>query len=273
MRRRVPQRQLIGVLRRPFSSVPRGKYSIHPLLPGAAQAVVDACKPDLMPSWRGQAEDIFDKFQKIGPCMPKYTDFLKTTNKKDLKKPHVFMNDTAQEKLGEFYLCCALHLRMEEVEKVAKDNEALLKLASTVATEDVEPFFENCRNFIASYDEALHRRLDGTTVWREVDDKLFWHHSFEAAAAEPYTVFRSALLPPEADWPAPEKEDEVEKLLAECARRIAADGGDAEARKLAEAVYQGFLEACVSPVQAAVRTALIDQAVIAGEVTYRPEHE
>merc|ERR1712216_721924 len=109
------------------------------------------------------------------------------------------------------------------------------------------------------------------TVWRDVNDKLFWHHSFEAAAAEQYLAFQASVLPPESQWP--DKEEEVAALLADCAKRIAVDGGDAPARKSAEAVYQGFLEACAAPVQATIRTALIDQAIIAGEVTYRPDSE
>ncbi|CAE7224562.1 unnamed protein product, partial [Symbiodinium necroappetens] len=100
-----------------------------------------------------------------------------------------------------FYLCCALRLREKQVEEAGQDSEKLLALASEVAQQDVEPFFQECRDFVSSYNEALHRRLDDTTVWREVEDGLFWHHSFEVVADEAYAALRREALPAEADWP------------------------------------------------------------------------
>merc|ERR1719433_1346667 len=106
------------------------------------------------------------------------------------------MNDAAQTKLFEFYLCWALQLRPQEVEAAGQDSGRLLELGRVVANEDVEPFFQACRDFSAGYDEDLHRRLDETTIWREVEDGLFWHHSFEAAAPGAYDAYRAAALPP-----------------------------------------------------------------------------
>merc|ERR1712242_197380 len=120
-------------------------------------------------------------WERMAVCMPKYAEFFKKTNRKDLKRAHVFMNEAAQAKLGEFYLCCALRFREADVEAAGQDSARLLELAREVATEEVEPFFQACREFVADYDEGLHRRLNDTTVWREVDDGLFWHHSFKVA--------------------------------------------------------------------------------------------
>lgn len=248
-----------------------GRYAVHPLLPGAAQLAVNACTGRLVPAWRPKAEHLLETWNKLEVCMPKYKEFLSKVNRKDIKKIHVFMNDDAQVRLGEFYLCCALRLRPDAVEKVSQDNPGLLALANTVATEDVEPFFEQCREFVADYDADLHQRLDETTIWREVDDALFWHHSFLAAAPEAYTAYRNTVLPPEADWPKltdgdVKAEKDVEALLESCAEAVS-EGG--KARGMAEEIYQRFLEASKSPAQAGFRAALIDHGIIWGEVVYR----
>jgi len=243
-----------------------GRHAVHPLLAGAAQAAADACTGRLAPSWTPRAQGLLAKWQQLAVCMPRYAEFLKKTNRKDLKRPHVFMNDAAQAKLGEFYLCCALRLRPEDVEAAGQDAARLLELARLVATEDVEPFFQDCRDFVAGYDEALHKRLDDTTIWREVDDGLFWHHSFEAAASGAYAAYRAAALPPQAEWPAREDGAGVEAAMAACGRAVAEGGA---ARPLAEEVYRAFLEASAAPVQASLRTALIDHGIIWGDVRYR----
>jgi len=198
--------------------------------------------------------------------MPRYEEFVKKTNRRDLKRAHVFMNDAAQAKLGEFYLCCAFRLRQEEVEAAGQDSARLLELARLVAEEEVEPFFQACREFVAGYDSALHARLDDTTIWREVDDGLFWHHSFEAASPDVYAAYTAAALPPRADWPARDDTAGIDAVMAACSEAVAEGGG---ARSLAEDVYQRFLEASAAPVQASIRTALIDHGIIVGEVKYR----
>mmetsp|Transcript_16658 Transcript_16658/g.33823 ORF Transcript_16658/g.33823 Transcript_16658/m.33823 type:complete len:218 (-) Transcript_16658:52-705(-) len=200
--------------------------------------------------------------------MPRYEQFLAKTNRKDLKRIHVFMNEEAQAKLGEFYLCCAFRLRPDDVEAAGQDAQKLLALAREVANDEVEPLFQDCRDFVADYDWELHERLDGTTIWREVDDGLFWHHSFEAASASAYRAYRETALPPEASWPAKDDAAAINEILEGCGAAVA-EGG--RARGLAEDVYQQFLEASSMPVKASIRTALIDHGILAGEVVYRGE--
>ncbi|CAJ1328975.1 unnamed protein product [Effrenium voratum] len=197
-----------------------GRYALHPLLPGAAQAVADACNGRLHPSWTAKAQSLLGTWEKLHVCMPRYTNFLAKCNRKDLKRPHVFMNENAQAALAEFYLCCSLRLREEAVEAIGQDSSKLLALAREVAEEDVEPFFQDCREFVVSYDEALHRRLDDTTVWREVEDGLFWHHSFEVAAPEAYRDLRQEALPTEAAWPDRDDSAAIEAVLEQFSSAI-----------------------------------------------------
>jgi len=243
-----------------------GRHALHPLLPGVAQLAADTCVGRLAPSWTNKAQDLFAKWEKLAMCMPQYADFLKKTSRKDLKRPHIFMNEAAQAKLGEFYLCCALMLRREAIDAAGQDATQLLQVAHEVANEDVEPFFQACRDFVSGYDAALHKRLDDTTIWREVDDALFWHHSFEAAAPEAYTAYRAAVLPPQAEWPAHDDATAVDTIMSSCIRAVA-EGGTA--RPLAEEVYQAFLEASATPVKATLRNALIDHGIISGDIAYR----
>lgn len=198
--------------------------------------------------------------------MPQYAKFLAATNRKDLKRIHVFMNEKAQARLGEFYLCCALRLRPDEVEEMKEDSQRLLRLANEVATKDVEPFFQECRDFVANYDWELHQRLDETTIWREVEDGLFWHHSFEAVTPEEYATFLSSVLPPEVEWPSRDDQAAMDDILQRCCASVA-NGGSTQS--MAEDIYQRFLEASATPVQASVRTALIDHGIITGEIVYR----
>merc|ERR1712187_418707 len=96
----------------------------------------------------------------------------------------------------------------------------------------------------------------GTAIWREVDDALFWHHSFEVAAPKAYADYCSAALPPRAAWPAPEDAEAIKTLIEDRATLTVAEGG--AARPLAEDVYRRFLEVSVTPIQGSIRTALID---------------
>merc|ERR1719282_423273 len=205
-------------------------------------------------------------WEKLAFCMPKYAEFTDSVNRKDIKRPHIFMNQNAQAKLGEFYLCCAFKLWPEKIDAAGEDSARLLEVANSVANEEVEPYFERCREFISGYDEELHKRLDGTTIWREVEDGLFWHHSFEAAAPELYAKYQATVLPPKAEWPKHGDTTDVEGVMAAVTRAVAEDGS---ARANAEAVYQAFLEASVTPVQGSIRTALIDHGIIWGKVRHR----
>eukprot|EP00405_Crypthecodinium_cohnii_P005464 CAMPEP_0194749214 /NCGR_PEP_ID=MMETSP0323_2-20130528/3410_1 /TAXON_ID=2866 ORGANISM="Crypthecodinium cohnii, Strain Seligo" /NCGR_SAMPLE_ID=MMETSP0323_2 /ASSEMBLY_ACC=CAM_ASM_000346 /LENGTH=266 /DNA_ID=CAMNT_0039664153 /DNA_START=80 /DNA_END=880 /DNA_ORIENTATION=+ len=247
-----------------------GKFAVHPLLPGAAQLAVDSCTGRLKPRWTPKAQELFNVWDKVGVCMPRYAEFLKKTNRKDLKRIHVFMNEKAQAKLAEFYLCCALKLRPDEIEAAGQDSEKLLKLANEVATTEVEPFFEDCRNFVKDYDWELHEKLDNTTIWREVEDSLFWHHSFEAAAPKTYLAYRQKLLPAQDKWPASDDTAGIQEVLERVAGSVD-EGGCA--RTEAEEVYQAFLEASSMPIKASIRSALIDHGIMAGEVVYRGNQE
>lgn len=241
-----------------------GKYALHPLLPGAAQAVAEACSGKHHPSWTEKAQTLLTTWEKLHVCMPRYANFMAKCNRKDLKRPHVFMNEQAQAALGEFYLCCALRLRADEVDAAGEDSAKLLDLAGQVAQQDVEPFFQDCRDFVADYNEALHRRLDDTTIWREVEDGLFWHHSFEVAAEEAYRDLQREALPPQAEWPNREDGAAVEAVLEQFTAAL-----QGSSRAKAEEIYRSFLEASAMPVKCSIRAALIDHRILYGEVTYR----
>jgi hypothetical protein len=200
--------------------------------------------------------------------MKYYADFRKKTKASDVKRLQVFMNEKAQSELARFYLCCALRLRRQEVEDIGQDSERLLQMASKVAQEDVEPFFVRCREFVEDYNEDLHRKLDGTTVWRDVEDSIFWHHSFQTATPEEYARFQAALLPSSEQWPAPDDTEAVAKILEDSA--ILMEDASHPAAVAGHSVFQGFLEASSVTVKGALRTALIDHGIIWGEVNYRP---
>merc|ERR1719469_815042 len=172
-----------------------GKFAVHPLLPGVAQLAAKSCIGKVKPSWASEAQRLLGTWEQLGPCMRHYSDFRKNTKAKDLKKQHVYMNDGASSELAKFYLCCALRLRPDAVENAGQNSDKLLQLASAVAQEEVEPFFEDCRKFVDSYDEVMHRKLDETTVWHEIDESLFWHASFEVAASTEYTALQAVALP------------------------------------------------------------------------------
>mmetsp|Transcript_41 Transcript_41/g.110 ORF Transcript_41/g.110 Transcript_41/m.110 type:complete len:259 (+) Transcript_41:57-833(+) len=244
----------------------KGRYAVHPVLTGAANIAATAGIGRISATWAPTAERLLAKWKDLSVCMPKYAEFLSKTSRKDLKKVHVFMNDAAQAKLFEFYLCCALRLRPQAVEEAGQDSEKLLQLGGLVAQEDVEPFFQECREFVAGYDEHVHRQLDETTVWREVDDGLFWHHSFEITARNKYLDFQKTALPPKDSWPDAEDSGAVEVLLQGCQQAVA-EGGQASG--VAGELYATFLEASSMPVKGAIRAALIDNGVTWGDVGYR----
>ena len=96
-------------------------------------------KSGVAPAWELPARRFFELWPKLRACSPKYREFVKSCDPKDLKNAHVFMNDAASRELVEYYLCCALLLRPNEVETIATNGDELLKLAEKVAREDVEP--------------------------------------------------------------------------------------------------------------------------------------
>ena len=58
----------------------------------------------------------------------------------------------------------------------------MLKLAQKVADEDFEPFVDNARELVSDYNSKLHKALEDTSIWYEVDDGLFWQANFDVAA-------------------------------------------------------------------------------------------
>jgi hypothetical protein len=184
--------------------------------------------------------------------LPRYTKFVSTTNPKDLKRAHVFMNDEAQALLAEFYLCCAMFLRPEAVEACGNDNTALLELAQRVAEEDVEPLFDQCREFVEDYDEPLHGALVESTQFR-ADEVLFWDMTFRSSAPSEYIAFQEKAA-------AAGVEEDV-KACEEWVR------GNDEGLELATAVYARFLDASSQPVKGRVRDMLISHGIMAGRLS------
>lgn len=246
----------------------KGKYAIHPLLPGAASLAAKACIGRVKPTWAIEAQDLLRRWGEVAPCMKHYAEFRSKTKARDLKKQHVFMNEKASAELARFYLCCAVRIRREEVDACGTDNQKLLELAGKVATENVEPFFDECREFAKGYDKNLHRALDETTVWYEVDDGLFWHHSFEAGAKGEYAAFTAEALPPREAWPEAEDMAGVDHALEVFGATLGENGA---MRPGAERVFSAFLDSSVMPAKCSIRTALIDHGILWGDVDYRPE--
>jgi len=248
------------------ATLAKGKFAVHPLLPGVANLAAKACIGRVKPAWAPTAQDLLQRWGEIAPCMKHYADFRSKTKARDLKKQHVFMNEKASAELARFYLCCAVRIRREEVDACGEDNQKLLELAGKVATEIVEPFFDDCREFIKGYDVNLHRALDETTVWYEVDEALFWHKSFEAGAADEYAAFIEEAL--REDWPEAGDTAGVDRALETLGAAVAENGA---LRPGAEKVFAAFLDASVMPAKCSIRTALIDHGIAWGDVEYRPE--
>lgn len=147
------------------------------------------------PRWQVPAERFFKIWPKISVCSPKYADWLKQCSPEDLRQPHIFMNDSARAQLIEYYLCCALVLSPDSVEAAGENAEQLLKLAEDCAKNDVEPILEGAHKLALEYNSDAHQKLEKLTVWREVDDALFWHHSFKELVGPKYLDFVRAALP------------------------------------------------------------------------------
>merc|ERR1719188_1428297 len=123
--------------------------------------------------WVKSAEEFFEMWPKIGPCMGKHHHFLSVhqgpkvghglqTDMKLVQKEMggKTMSEDAMVAIGEFYLCVALQLRPEEINAAGSDNESLLAVARKCAEEDFEPFIERARHFVADYDGPMHKTLE-----------------------------------------------------------------------------------------------------------------
>jgi len=146
------------------------------------------------PTWEEPAQKFFHLWPKLSVCAPKYAQFLRKCDPADLKKAHVFMNPNASAELVEFYLCVALLLKPKEVRNVEHDSEALLKLAHVTAQEDVEPVLAAAQALATEYCEWTHRVMENDlSIWKELDEGMFWHHSFRRLVPMEYLNFLQQL--------------------------------------------------------------------------------
>jgi hypothetical protein len=217
----------------------------------AAQACVEIVKKS-QPSWAEDASRICETLKKLQPCFPLYSSFKNLADPNDLKKPHVFMNEGAQAKLAEFYLCSALQLRRQEVEAAGQDNSKLLALIGSTANECVEPFFDDVRKFLADYDKNLHKELEDTTVYQTIDMRLFWHHNFLASSAELYSDYLASF----------DRVCDGNDLDINLFKR------DIDLVNKAQKVYDKWLDGSVMPLKGQIKNVLLDVGVIYGERAY-----
>lgn len=77
-----------------------------------------------------------------------------------------------------------------------------------------------CYEAFVDYDATLHEALEGTSVYREISDDLFWHHNFQIACPALYSDLQQQLS---------ENEKEIEDQMANS--------------DLARQVYSAWLEA------------------------------
>ncbi|KAF4739577.1 hypothetical protein FOZ62_004157 [Perkinsus olseni] len=204
---------------------------------------------DTKPRWTETAERLLGVLDRLSPCLPRHREFLDSMNPKDLKRPHLFINESAQEKLGAFYLCCALRLRPREIEQAGDDNAALLQLTREVAEKEVEPLLAELREFVSDYDSAMHEALEATSVYREISDDLFWHHNFVSACPSLYADLQQQL---------PDDDHDVENQMLD--------------NELARRVYSAWLEASGQPVKGEIRAALVEYGLLAGKPSYTSPH-
>ena len=200
------------------------------------------------PQWAHTAQtSIFPMLEKLHICLPKYHEFLTKTKKTDVRRADVFMNDEASGALAEFYLCCALKLRPDDIEAAGQESAKLLQIAGDVATKDVEPFLDEVRTFVDDYDHDIHQNLEETTPFMEIDQGLFWHHNFLAASKTDY-----------------------EKLLAK-AKGTNDEKWEQELSGEAKVVAEQWLDKSAMSVKAVIRDLLIRHGLIVGKISFQPQ--
>jgi hypothetical protein len=239
--------------------------------------------------WVKSAESFFETWKKVSPCMPKYAEFLalhKTTDgptlgnglMHDMKLARRAQNGrVAREEvvaaLGEFYLHVALQLRPQEVEAAGSDDFGLLKLAQKVAEEDFEPFVENARELVFDYDPALHKALENTSPWYEVDDGLFYQANFDVASPSAFLHFLTAVGHGSGQGHVGGK---AHTSPEEVARQVeivwdgmtSNDPAYEPARRAAEVVYDQWMEASSMPVKADIKKVLSERGLLITEALY-----
>jgi hypothetical protein len=235
--------------------------------------------------WVKSTERFFDTWKKIAPCMPKYAEFLALHKLEGVKLQNNVVQDlklarnaqagkVANEEviaaLGKFYLSVALKLRPQAVEEAGSDNDALLKLAQKVADEDFEPFVDNARELVSDYNSKLHKALEDTSIWYEVDDGLFWQANFDVAAPSAFLHFLTAVGHGSGQGHTTGKAHTSPENVArevELVRKGLEDGNPAfePASRAAEVVYTKWLEASSMPVKADIKKILSEHGLLITE--------
>lgn len=239
--------------------------------------------------WVKSSETFFDTWKKLSPCMPRYGEFIALHKAEGLTSGNGFQHDLKLARqsqdgkvasreageaglvaLGKFYLHVALQLRPQEVEEAGSDDRALMKLAQKCAEEDFEPFVENARKLVSDYDPLLHKALEETSPWYEVDDGLFWQASFDVAAPSAFLHFLTAVGhgsgQGRVDGKAYVSPDEMARQIELVREGLHSNDQAFEpARRAAEVVYSKWLEASSMPVKGDVKKILSEHGLIVSE--------
>jgi len=247
------------------------------------QAPVNKNKPASDTPWVKSAESFFSTWKKLAPCMPQYMEFLachKTGDAELLRGGFVHdlklvsrqqggkvASDEVVAALGKFYLSVALQMRPLEVEEAGTDKDALLKLAQKCAEEDFEPFVDAARELVSDYDPKLHKALEDTSPWYEVDDGLFWQANFDAVAPAALGHFLTAVGhgsgQGHVDGKAHTSRKEVAREVEAVRQGLAGEDPAFEpARRAAEVVYAKWFEASSMPVKADIKKILSEHGLL-----------
>jgi len=240
-------------------------------------------------SWVKSSETFFDTWKKLSPCMPKYLEFIALHKAEGLNLGNGFQHDLKLARqvqegkvasreagtaglvaLGKFYLHVALQLRPQEVEEAGSDDAALLKLAQKCAEEDFEPFVDNARELVSDYDPLLHKALEETSPWYEVDDGLFWQANFDVAAPAAFLHFLTAVGHGSGQGYVAGKAhvspDQMARQIELVQEGLHSNDQTFEpARRAAEVVYTKWLEASSMPVKGDIKKILSEHGLIVSE--------
>jgi len=240
-------------------------------------------------SWVKSSESFFETWKKLSPCMPKYAEFIALHKAEGLNLGNGFQHDLKLARqvqegkvasreagtaglvaLGKFYLHVALQLRPQEVEEAGSDDTALLKLAQKCAEEDFEPFVDNARELVSDYDPLLHKALEETSPWYEVDDGLFWQANFDVAAPAAFLHFLTAVGHGSGQGYVAGKAhvspDQIPRQIELVQEGLHSNDQAFEpARRAAEVVYTKWLEASSMPVKGDIKKILSEHGLIVSE--------
>jgi len=240
-------------------------------------------------SWVQSSESFFETWKKLSPCMPKYAEFIALHKAEGLTSGKGFQHDLKLARqsqdgkvasreageaglvaLGKFYLHVALQLRPQEVEEAGSDATALMKLAQKCAEEDFEPFVENARELVSDYDASLHKALEETSPWYEVDDGLFWQANFDVAAPAAFLHFLTAVGHGSGQGRVEGKTHVSPDQMARQVELVreglhSNDQAFEPARIAAEMVYTKWLEASSMPVKGDIKKILSEHGLIVSQ--------